>query len=154
MSDARFFDPPNPLGMALAMAGGKAIATAIADAEEQIMLATVETAAHIDHMLAFIQGLAAQGANSQLTALYQASREVAGLAGLADLPDLGQAAHTFCSQIDLALKKGALTDEQVLVNLGALRLLRLPERFSEVERKALLDNLRAVLDKASQTAAP
>jgi hypothetical protein len=71
---------------------------------------------------------------------------------LANLPDLGAAAHAFCRQIDFAMKTGALTDEQVMVHLGALRLLRLPERFSADERTALLDNLQAVLGKAQRSA--
>jgi hypothetical protein len=154
MSEVLFFEPENRLGAAIAQAGGKTVQAAITDAEEQIVKAAIETAAKIDEMIALIQGLAGQGANSELTALYQAAREVAGLAGLANLPDLGRAAHVFCMQIDLALQKGALTDEQVMVNLGALRLLRLPERFSADERGALLDNLQAVLEKAQKSAAP
>ena len=154
MSKVRFFTPENRLGEAIAEAGGKLVDTAIADADEQIALAAPETLQKIDDMLDQISQLAARGAdNTQLQKLYDVVREVAGLAGLAGLPDLGMAAHTFCSQIDLALHKGALTEEQMQVNLGSLRLLRQPDRFSLAERQGLLDNLHAVLDKAHKTAA-
>ncbi len=153
MSLVRFFAPENRLGAAIAQAGGKLIETAIADADEQILMAADETKLMIDACLDQVFSLAAQGANTRLPSLYQAVREVAGLAGLVELTDLGAAAHTFCNQIELALQKGALTEEQIQVNLGSLRLLRQPERFSESERKALLDNLQAVLDKALKTAA-
>ncbi|HVY34404.1 MAG TPA: hypothetical protein VG960_08275 [Caulobacteraceae bacterium] len=153
MSVVRFFAPENRLGAAIAQAGGKLVETAIADADEQILMAADETKLMIDACLDQVFSLAAKGANTRLAQLYQAVREVAGLAGLVDLSDLGAAAHTFCNQIELAMQKGALSEEQIQVNLGSLRLLRQPERFSEPERKALLDNLQAVLDKALKTAA-
>ena len=153
MSLVRFFAPENRLGAALARAGGKLVETAIADADEQIAMAADQTRQKIDECLDQVFSLAAQGANPRLPELYQAAREVAGLAGLVELDDLGMAAHTFCNQIELASHNGVLTEEQLQVNLGSLRLLRQPERFSEAERKALLDNLQAVLDKAMKTAA-
>lgn len=153
MSLVRFFAPENRLGAAIARAGGKLVETAIADADEQIAMAADQTRQKIDECLDQVFSLAAQGANPRLPELYQAAREVAGLAGLVELDDLGMAAHTFCNQIELASHNGVLTEEQLQVNLGSLRLLRQPERFSEAERKALLDNLQAVLDKAMKTAA-
>lgn len=153
MSLVRFFAPENRLAAAIAQAGGKLIETAIADADEQIAMAADQTRQKIDECLDQVFSLAAQGANPRLPELYQAAREVAGLAGLVELDDLGMAAHTFCNQIELASHNGVLTEEQLQVNLGSLRLLRQPERFSEAERKALLDNLQAVLDKAMKTAA-
>ena len=153
MSVVRYFSPERRLAKAIAVPGGKKIDIAIADAEEQIALASPQTAQKIDEILEAIYHLAAAGADTQLPLLYERVREIAGMAALADLPDLGLAAHTFCEQIDLAISMGALTEKQMQVNLGAMRLLRQPDRFSPAERQGLLDNLLAVLDKANKTAA-
>lgn len=153
MSIARFFAPENRLGKVIAVPGGKKIETAIADAEAQIMLVADESVGKIDELLETVYQTTAESANAHLGQIYQPVREVAGLAGVAGLPDLGVAAHIFCSLIDLAQRKGVLSDDQIQVNLGVMRLLRRPDRFSPDERQALLDNLRAVLDKAEQHAA-
>lgn len=153
MTDVRFFAPKNRLAAAITTTDGILIETAIADADKEVALAAGESAARIDESLELIYRLAAAPAPGRLDGLYQAVREVAGLAGLAELPALGQAAHTFCSLIDLAQAKGALPQDQIQVNVDVLRLLRRPERFSKAERKALLDNLHGVLEKARRTAA-
>jgi hypothetical protein len=152
VSPARFFVPENRLASAINQPDGKTVEAAVATANAQLALAAGETAAKIDERLELINRLAAN-MPIPLEPLYQAVREVAGLAGLANLPDLGRAAHTFCSQIDLASRKGALSEEQVQVNLGGLSLLRHAERFSPAERQALLDNLHAVLNKAQKSPA-
>ena len=153
MNPVRFFAPENRLAEAIDDPDGILIDDAIADADREVALAADESAQKIDESLDLIYRLAAEAAPGRLDGLYQAVREVAGLAGLAQLPDLGHAAHTFCSLLDLALTKGVLPQDQIQVNIDVLRLLRRPERFAEAERKALLDNLHGVLEKARRTAA-
>ena len=153
MSVVRFFTPENRLGKAIAEPGGKRIDQAIADADAQLALAGAESAIKIDEILGAIYKLAGASLNPPLAELYARTREVAGLAGIAGLPDLGAGAHTFCSMIEVAQAKGALSVEQLQVNIGVLQLLRRPERFSEQERAALLANLNAVLAKARRAGA-
>lgn len=153
MSDIRFFTPQNRLAAAIDDPSGMLVDDAIAEADRQVALAAAESARKIDESLELIYRLSAQAAPGRLDALYQAVREVAGLAGLAQLAELGRAAHTFCSLIDLGQAKGTLPQDQIQVNVDVLRLLRRPERFADAERKALLDNLNGVLDKARRTAA-
>ena len=153
MSKVRFFAPENRLAEAVNQPDGLLIEEVIGDADMVLTRAVGESVEKIDECLASIDGLAADAAPGRLGELYQAVREVAGLAGLAKLPDLGRAAHTFCSLIDLAQSSGALPQDQIRVNVDVLRLLRRPERFAEAERAALLDNLFGVLEKARRTAA-
>lgn len=153
MNKVRFFAPENRLAAAINTPDGILIQDAISDADEQVALAAAESAEKMDESLELIYRLAAEAAPGRLDGLYQAVREVAGLAGLAQLPDLGHAAHTFCSLIDLALSTGALPQDQIQVNIDVMRLLRRPARFADAERTALLDNLHGVLAKARRTAA-
>ena len=153
MSVVRFFAPENRLGKAVAEPGGKKIEDAIADADMQLVMAAAESALKIDEILNGIYKVAGSSVQPSLKELYPLAREVAGLAGIAGLPDLGAGAHTFCCLIEVAEPKGALNNEQMQVSIGVLQLLRHPERFSEEERAALLENLNAVLEKARRTAA-
>ncbi|HUO23708.1 MAG TPA: hypothetical protein VMU59_14430 [Caulobacteraceae bacterium] len=152
MSGARFHSPTNHLGKAVTQPGGKPVATALADAQSQLDDAAEQLAGRIDEILGEIGALCARPGGPPPDDLYRLAREAAGLAALAHLPDLGLAAHALCSLIDLSRRAGALPEEQIQVGVGAMRLLRHPERFSEEARKMLLDDLKAVLAKALKTA--
>jgi hypothetical protein len=149
MSLVRFFAPQNPLGKAIAIAGGKHIDKAIADAEEQILLAADESIVHIDQTLEEVYRLSSAG-KGQWDTLYKRVREVAGLAGVCGLEDLGTAALSFCTMLDQATQTGQLSDDQMQVQVGVLRLLRHPERFSADERAKILENLQAMMDKTKR----
>ncbi len=153
MSTVHFFTPENRLGKAVAEGAGKLVDEAVADADMALEMAMDECIQRIDEALALIFKLADQRGPDQIDALYNTVREVAGMADHAAVPDMGTAAHTFCSLLDLGRQGRAITSEQILVNIGMMRLLRHPDRFSEPERHELLDSLRAVLDKAMRTTA-
>ncbi len=149
MSDARFYAPDNRLGAAIAQPGGKPLAAALADAERQLEAAAGPAATRIDEILAAINALCADG-EPPPEPLYRLAREAAGLGAVAHLPDLGQAALALCNLIDLSRRSGRLSADQIQVSLGAMRLLRQPERFDAGARKILLDDLKGVLDKAQK----
>jgi hypothetical protein len=146
MSHAVFFEPENRLAKAISTPGGKYVDTAIIDADELIAQAADECVEQIDRALEQVYRLS-ERANAHLEVLYKTVREVAGLAGTCGLADLGAAALSFCNLLDQAHQSGRLSGDRVQVHLGVMRLLRLPDRFTESERREILQNLQAVIDK-------
>jgi hypothetical protein len=146
MSYAVFYAPENRLGKAVSTPGGKQVDSAVADAEAQIAAIAEKCVEQIDLALERVFRLSAS-AEGQTDDLYRAAREVAGLAGTCGLDDLGAAALSYCNLLDQGNQSGRLNGERVQVHLGVMRLLRRPERFTELERSQLLENLQAVVDK-------
>jgi hypothetical protein len=120
--------------------------SAITDAEAQIASITDQCLEQIDLALGRVYRLSTP-AEGHTEDLYRAAREVAGLAGTCGLDDLGAAALSYCHLLDQANQSSNLNSERVQVHLGVMRLLRRPERFTETERRELLENLQAVVDK-------
>jgi hypothetical protein len=153
MNLARFFTHDIRMAKAVAALGGVKIHAAMTEAEAQMDPIAGKSADHIDETLEFIDQTAADRRGARLVQLHRAVRDVAGAAAGAGLPDLETAAEMFGRLIDLAQRRGVLPDDQIQVNLGVMRLLRWPDHLSGDERQALLDSLRAVLDKAEKHAA-
>jgi chemotaxis protein histidine kinase CheA len=155
VSVVRYFQPPPKLAKLLSAPGGKYISAAIADAADEMSQASARIREEIDRALAQIYANADAAPSPELLPhLYRAARDVAGLAGVCGLKDLGEAALSFCGLLDHAQEGGRLTVEHMAIYANVLRILRQSENASAEERAAVLANLDLMLAKISGRAAP
>jgi hypothetical protein len=151
MSFVQFFKPENRLAKIVTSLGGKYVETAIADANEQLLQISDECLKEVDAALARIYPLMnGVPTGAELSALYRSVREVAGLAALCNLLDLGTAALSFCDLLDHAQDGGRLTEEHMRVYLNVFRVLRRPDLIDEKGRSSLLENLDVMVEKSAQ----
>jgi hypothetical protein len=150
----QFFTPENRLRKALTAVGGKHIVDAIAEAEVELLQVADACRAEVDRGLARTYALTAEIPTGEtLNELYRTVREVAGLAAICDLADLGAAALSFCALLDHAREGGQLTMRHLQVYTNVLRVLRNPELFSEADRTVVLSSLDTVVKKFAGKAA-
>ena len=150
MSVVLFFQPENRLAKTVTAVGGKYVATAVDDASEQLLELSDRCLQEVDEALAGIYAFETQvSAGSDLSELYRPVREVAGLAAMCGLLDLGRAALSFCILLDHAQDGGRLTEEHVGVCLNVLRILRHPDLIDEKGRRSLLENLEVMVEKSA-----
>jgi hypothetical protein len=148
VSVVQYFTPENRLRKTLTAIGGKHIVDAIAEAEVELTQVAEACRAEVDRALARIYVLSASIPSGEpLNELYRTVREVAGLAAICDLADLGAAALSFCALLDAAREGGHLTLRHLQVYSNVLRVLRNPELFSEADRTAVLSSLGTVVEK-------
>lgn len=150
MSVVRYFTPEPKLAKLLSAPGGKYIINAIDDANAELGQVSDQVRAEIDLALAQVYAQAdGVPAPEALPALYRAVRDVAGLAGICNLADLGSAALSFCALLDHAQEGGRLTVEHMAIYVNVLRVLRQAESFSAEDRAAVLANLEVMVAKLS-----
>jgi hypothetical protein len=155
MSVVRYFQHSSNLAKLLCAPGGKYIGVAIADATEALSPVSGRIRDEIDRALAQIYAHAdATPSPELLPHLYRAARDVAGLAGVCGLHDLGEAALSFCGLLDHAQEGGRLTAEHMAIYTNVLRILRQSEDEGPAERAAVLANLDLMLAKISGRTAP
>lgn len=150
MSVVRFFKPENRLAKAVTALGGKHIETAVADANQQLQDIAGDCLKEVDDALARIyQSAGKVPSGADLSALYRVVRDVAGLAAICNLLDLGTAALSFCVLLDHAQSGGRLTEEHIRVYLSVFRILRHPDAINEEGRRNLLRSLDTMVEKSS-----
>jgi hypothetical protein len=150
MSVVRFFKPENRLAKIITAPGGKHVATAVDDANAQLLEISDECLKEVDEILTRIyRSMGTVPAGAELTALYRSVRDVAGLAAICNLLDLGTAALSFCVLLDHAQDGARLTEEHIRVYLDVFRILRHPELIDESGRRSLLKNLDRMVEKSS-----
>jgi hypothetical protein len=150
LSLVRFFKPENRLAKIIAEPGGKHVIAAIDDANAQLLDMSEECLKKVDDALARIYASGTKAPEgAEITKLYTSVREIAGLAALCDLLDLGSAALSVCVLLDHAQNGARLTDEHVAVSLNVLRILRHPHLIDDKGRRNLLRNLDVMVEKSS-----
>jgi hypothetical protein len=151
MGLVRYFTPENPLAKAIAVPGGKLVSEAVDDARIELLEISDECLAEVDTLLARVYQLSGSvPAGAELTELYRTVREVAGLAGMCDLEDMGAAALSFCALLDHAQDGGQLTQEHIDVHVNVLKILRRSGDFTEAQRAVVLKNLDAMVEKLAK----
>jgi hypothetical protein len=150
LSIVRFFKPENRLAKVVAKPGGKYVTAAIAHANDQLLAMSEDCLKEVDEALARIyQSSGTVPTGPTLAELYRSVRDVAGLAAICNLTDLGEAALSFCALLDSAQDGGRLTAAHIGVYLNVFRMLRQPELLDEQSRRGLLQNLDRMVEKAS-----
>ena len=150
MSVVHFFKPENRLAKAVTAPGGKYVTSAVEDANGQLLEIHDECLKEVDAALAQIyQSTRAVPTGPALSDLYRSVRDVAGLAAICDLTDLGDAARSFCALVDSAQDGGRLTEAHIEVYLNVFRILRRPDLLDDKSRAGLLENLDRMVEKSS-----
>ena len=150
MSVVRFFKPENRLAKIVTAPGGKYVTAAVEDANEQLLEISGDCLKEVDEALARIhQSTRAVPTGSALSDLYRSVRDVAGLAAVCGLSDLGDAALSFCALLDRAQDGARLTEAHIEVYLNVFRVLRSPYLIDEQSRRGLLENLDRMVEKSS-----
>jgi hypothetical protein len=151
MSVVRYFTPENRLAKIITAPGGKRVETAILDAEEQLGEISGSCLAQIDKTLDRIYRWSAQvPVGEALIEFYRDTRDLAGLAAIGGLPDLGTAALSFCALLDHAQSGGRLNVEYLGVYIGVFRILRHTEQFDEALSANVLDHLATMVETISK----
>ena len=149
MSAVKRIRVKNRLAAVVRMPGGKTVAEAVAGAEAQLETIKDDCVAAVDNILKSM-GEAAAPLQKAPTAdgmgdLYDLSNELIGIAGIAGLGPVGDAAFSFCELLDKFMEGAAWNWQAVAVHMNGLKLLRaMGEQMGEAERDQVLDGLRAV----------
>jgi hypothetical protein len=155
MTLVRYFKPDNRLAKAVTLPGGKLVETAVDDARIELLQVSDACLQEIDAALDHTYRLCeTPPAGDRLPELYTTVRDVAGLAGVCALPDLGAAALSFCALLDHAQNGGRLAPDHVAVHLNVLRILRHPDAIPEDDRCKVLESLDVMVGRIAQKAPP
>lgn len=145
MSKAKFIPWKSRLSKIIRQPGGTTVKGALKDAKRNLEKIRLECIAEIDAKLGLIQqrfGHAEDRPNdAELDELYRFSNDIVGMAGLFDMPELGEAAFSLCELLDRLKNNGEWDWPAVEVHLSALTLLRRATQGAE-ENQAVLRGLR------------
>jgi hypothetical protein len=148
MSVVRYFKPENRLAKIIVAPGGKSVEAAVEDAKAGLLQISDACLEQIDEALARTYRLCERApTQAEIAELYTSVRDIAGLAQIGGLPDLGVAALSFCALLDHAQNGGRLTRAHIEVHLNVLRILRHPEAIPEADRSKVLENLDVMVEK-------
>lgn len=148
----------NKLGRFLGKEGGINFETAVNRADNAMQMIRPEVEANVDEVTVEIgervNRFPAKPTESQLRDLQKLATQVAGLAGLYDRDDLGQAAYHLCELLDLDLLCGRYDGAAVCAHVQTMLLLRTPDRFKALDRVKMVAALRSLVEHARQRAKP
>jgi hypothetical protein len=148
----RFHTPKYRLTKMLAEAGGKTVGDAIREAEARVDSLADDCLLSVDGSLGEIDRAFATLARgydtAALTALYEASNSLVGIAAAAKLVALDRAAYSLCDLADRMGAAGVFDREALAVHVHALHLFRAHEASSgDFDATSVLIGLRRVRDK-------
>lgn len=139
----------NRLAKLIQMPGGKRIGEALAEARANLDQIADLCLGEIDSAIAAIQ--AAAGASERTAqsfqAVYTASNDMIGLAGLFGREDLGKAAHSLCELLDRAGTWESCAPLALKVHVDSLVLLRHPDVLTPAQLSEILDGLVKVAQR-------
>jgi len=159
MSAVKKIKVKNRLAAAVRAPGGKTIAEAVAGAEAKLEDIRDDCLASLDSILVSMAELIANpsGAAPEDVAagLYELSNDIVGIAGVAGLGDMGQAAFSFCDLLDVFVEQGGWNVAAVEVHMNGLKLLRtMSDKIGEAGRAQILEGLFAVVKRIKAAGAP
>jgi len=143
MSTVRKFHPEVRLKKLLAEEGGINVAQALDRADERLESIRDQTLSALDQKLQRLADLANSSAAGRISEIYNCANAVFAEAGVFQLVELSQAAHSLCT---LTAEEGAPIPAAALnVHIAAMRALRTPAAVGDVDmRRALLTELRTL----------
>jgi glutamine synthetase adenylyltransferase len=146
MSVVRFSNPSNTLRKALQTARPAMAQQAIERANANLSKLKDECEAYIDSLLLQLVETAktpTENEMERLAAIYQVAIRFIGVASLAGLTELENAARSLCDVADGLLERGIYEEEPIRVHVESMRLLRHAVQLG-AERNALIAGLRKV----------
>jgi hypothetical protein len=151
MTGAIFVPWKNPLAEVMRKPGGVKIGQALAAAAENLEKIRESCLQAVDAHLSELERLCgeAHGAEDDQVrmAIYHASNDICGVAGVFGLPELGEAAISLCELVDRLRALGRWNADAVEVHLSALRLLRRPAPGED--RSDVVRGLRKLVDRVA-----
>ncbi len=132
------------IGRLLRQPGGLSAAQAVAAAQAQLAVAGHESLARVDELLQQMQISGSERAHAG--PLSVRVDEVAGLAGLCDLPALAGAAYSLRELIDRCTRAGRWNSDAVSAHLDSMRAIRMCADNAESAVAAL----RSLVDRVTR----
>ena len=154
MSAVKRIRVKNRLAAVIRTPGGKTVAEAVAGAEAKLDAIKGDCLDAVDGLLASMSEAATAMKTAAtpdgVEALYDLSNEIIGIAAIAGLSAVGDAAFSFCELLDHFMETGGWNWPAVAVHLNGLKLLRaMGATIGDSERDQVLDGLRAVTRRMS-----
>lgn len=148
MRKVRQHFPANRLAAALAIARPRSVEQSLQQAADNIGQLTQECSAHVDAGLASLetalQNWPAEPCEALLLQIYRSSLRMVGVASIAGLDHLDQAAASLCDVADGLFAKELWEREPIAVHVRAMRLLRCPNSLGQRGASILLAGLAKV----------
>jgi len=159
VTPASFSFPTYRLSKLLRQPGGKTVAKAVRDAEENIAALAGRCLEDIDKVLVSVEALIAEidprGDAARFKRIYEAINGLIGLGSAAGLKDFDHAAYSLCDVLDRMLRSGRLDTAVVIVHVRAMHLLRRPEALASASAaRDVLSGLKLVRDKVIASSRP
>jgi len=144
--------PINKLAKLLRQPGGKSVASALRDAEQNVVRLAPSCLAEIDAVLAAVDQLVIEIPPEEEAAtfkrVYDQTNAIIGLATAAGLPDFDSAAYSLCDVLDRMLRTGRMDRAVVTVHVRSMQLLRHPDALgSKASVREVLLGLKQVRKK-------
>lgn len=151
MSGAIFVPWKNPLADLTRQPGGVKVSHALAEAAanlEKIRDSCLEAVdAHISELERLCREARGAEDDEVRMAIYHASNDICGVAGVFGLPELGEASICLCELVDRLRSLGKWNGDAIEIHLAALRLLRRPAPGED--RSDVVRGLRKLIDRVA-----
>ena len=143
--------PENRLAKFAFAPGGKTLAQALDDAEQNLEAIRDASLDVLRSKLAEIQALAqkrqASPDDGAIQGIYALSSEVLDIAGMFGMAELGQAAFSLCELLDRFGARKSWNWPAVQVHLRGLLILADPDKIPPQARQSVVDGLRQVCER-------